>query len=177
MSATSDERFPARGRELAWLERVVAANCPVLGICLGAQLVARALGAAVERDPLGRAEVGYREVTPAPGGDAWLETTRHFYQWHRDVFELPRGAECFAQGSEFPNQGFRYGARVVGLQFHPEITRATIVRWTQNEARLRELGAPSRQAQLTDHRRYARAARSWLEQTVATLFGSATSSD
>lgn len=175
MSTGSDDRFPARRRELAWLERVLAGDRPVLGICLGAQLMARALGAAVERDPLGRTEVGYREVTPATEDDAWLDAPTHFYQWHRDVFELPSGAECFARGVDFPNQGFRYGSRILGLQFHPEITRATIERWTRNETRLRELGAPSREAQLADHLRHAGAARLWLERTIAALFRTVTS--
>lgn len=175
MSAISDERFPARRRELAWLADFVAADRPLLGICLGAQLIARTLGGTVERDPSGRTEVGYREVLPASELAEWSGAPTHFYQWHRDVFELPPGAQCVARGVEFPNQGFRYGARVWGLQFHPEITRATIERWTRNEERLRELGAPSRDAQLADHRRHAKAVRHWLEQTAATLFGVADS--
>ncbi len=172
MSATSDVDFPARRTELAWIERAIDAQMPLLGICLGAQLVALALGARVGPHPGGRIEVGYTQVAPTDRAGPFLDAPMHFYQWHREAFELPAGAEHLVRGEDFPHQAFRYRERVLGLQFHPEITRPMIERWTRSGARrLQEPGAQPREAQLQAHARHASTVRGWLERTLATLFG------
>jgi GMP synthase-like glutamine amidotransferase len=125
-----------------WLEaekRVIAdaidADKRVLGVCLGAQLVARALGAAVTRNP--ETEIGWFEVRrPAA-------LTRHFadfperfeaFHWHGDTFALPRGAQLLMSSEACAHQAFEYGARVAAIQFHLEVTAANARDWLAHEA-------------------------------------------
>ncbi len=85
-------------------------NKPYLGICLGAQMLAHHLGARVYKHADGHAEVGYYPIRPTEAGrevvDPWPEQV---YQWHREGFDLPNGAELMAEGDSFPVQAFRYG--------------------------------------------------------------------
>ncbi|MGN6152954.1 MAG: type 1 glutamine amidotransferase [Lysobacteraceae bacterium] len=106
----------AFAEELAWLRRIVRERpaLPVLGICLGAQLLARALGGQVGRAAC--AEVGWSAVTIIDGAES---STLRVLQWHEDAFTVPPGATMIAVGTGHPVQGFRHGSRV-GLQFHPE---------------------------------------------------------
>ena len=132
MSAWEEERAPHLAVVRALLADAHAAGVPVLGVCLGAQMVARALGAEVRRAPA--PEIGWLAVepTPAAAGDALLgglrEPTR-VYQWHQDVFELPAGAELLASSAAAPHQAFRAGARTWGVQFHPEADAETFDDW------------------------------------------------
>jgi GMP synthase (glutamine-hydrolysing) len=107
--------------ERSWLGDALARGCPVLAVCLGAQLVAHRLGANVARLP--EAEMGWREVEVVDGdrprGVSVLE-------WHEDGFALPDGAEHIARSAACPVQGYRLGERVVGLQFHAEWTPAIV---------------------------------------------------
>lgn len=120
-------------RELDWLGTPLREEKPYLGICLGAQLMARRLGARVHVGEGKRGEIGYYAVNPTPEADALCGEAfpRHAYHWHFDGFDLPEGAQRLAAGCErYPNQAFRYGANVVGLQFHPEVTYQMMCRWT-----------------------------------------------
>ena len=108
--------------ELALLQGAVAADVPVLGLCFGSQLLARALGGTVERRPPG--EFGW--VRPAGVRDSPV-TTMPWFCWHDDAFELPPHAEPLAT-TDLCTQAYRAG-RNVGFQFHPEVDEATIARW------------------------------------------------
>jgi GMP synthase (glutamine-hydrolysing) len=117
-----DDTVPWLAAERAVLERAVETGVPVLGICFGAQHVARVLGGGVERAP--RAEVGWLDVESlapdvVPPGP-WL-------QWHRDRFTVPPGAELLARSPAGP-QAFRRGPHL-GVQFHPEVTPAIALDW------------------------------------------------
>ena len=135
-------------REIKWLETPLAEDKPLLGICLGAQMLARALGARVFSYDDKRSEIGYYPIEPTLVGDRLCLTSfpRTVYQWHSDGFDLPHGAELLAVGgADFPNQAYRYGPRAVGLQFHPEVTYHMMCRWTHRGAeRLTRPGALSR---------------------------------
>ena len=112
-------------REIDWLAAPLAEDKPLLGLCLGAQMVARALGARVFNYEDKRSEIGYYPIEPTPAGDRLcpFRFPRSVYQWHSDGFDLPEGAELLAAGgADFPNQAYRYGRQAVGLQFHPEVT-------------------------------------------------------
>jgi GMP synthase (glutamine-hydrolysing) len=128
MSANDDEDFVRR--EIAWIEVPLAANKPYLGICLGAQMMARLLGARVWSHPEGHVEIGYYPIRPtALGRDVCAVWPGHVYQWHREGFDLPRAAALLAEGDTFPVQAFRHGSGYA-LQFHPDVTHATMCRWT-----------------------------------------------
>jgi GMP synthase-like glutamine amidotransferase len=108
--------------EVAWLREVVAGGRPVLGICFGAQVLARALGGAVRRAPapqIGWIAVGTTDPARVPDGP-WMS-------WHEDVVEPPREAEVVAADAVGP-QAYAHG-RHLGLQFHPEVTPAVVEDW------------------------------------------------
>ncbi len=131
MSA-NDEHLDFIRAELAWIPTVLAQGTPYLGICLGGQLLARALGARVARHPGGLHEIGYAPVRPVVAGHEVFPAPMHVYQWHNEGFDVAPGAELLAAGDVFAHQAFRYG-RAVGLQFHPEVTPAIVTRWTESD--------------------------------------------
>jgi GMP synthase (glutamine-hydrolysing) len=142
MSANDCTTLPGIKAELNWLPKVLETDTPFLGICLGAQLMARVLGARVETHPQGRAEIGYVEIEPVYPDCQIFPEKMHVYQWHREGFELPRDCTLLARGEHFENQAYRYGERVYGLQFHPEVTLEMKQIWTVKGAeRLKMPGA------------------------------------
>lgn len=129
MSA-NDDSLPFIREELAWIPRWVATGKPFLGICLGAQLMARAYGARVAPDPAGRFEIGYFALRPTATGRDFFPPDLHVYQWHGEGFEVPKGGALLACGEIFPNQAFRLGSAAFGVQFHPDVTPTIMRRWT-----------------------------------------------
>lgn len=125
MNVDQDATLPWLGPEKEFLRRCIDRGTPVLGICLGGQLIARALGARVVRNP--QKEIGWFDVTRAPGaelhplGKHWPDRVELFH-WHGDTFELPEGAVLLASSAACPNQAFAWGDRVLALQFHCEFT-------------------------------------------------------
>ena len=170
MSVNDNE--PYLQAELAWIKQVLLAKLPYLGICLGAQLLAKVLGAKVKPHAKGLEEIGYYPVYSTEEGTGLFPKTLTIYQWHKEGFELPEGAVLLAEGKDFPNQAFRWGdspregevGRTYGLQFHPEMTADMVDFWTEHGAHL--LGAPNtqtREAQMSAHKRYSPAVDQWLE--------------
>ena len=120
------------------------AGVPVLGICLGAQLIAAALGAAIVRNPV--KEIGWSTVRPTAAGSRdplfkHLGKAEQIFQWHGDTFHLPEGAELLAETDACKNQAFRYAGNVYGLQFHLEVDQALIRRWLSTPAMHNEIAA------------------------------------
>lgn len=139
-------------RELRWIDVPLKEGKPFLGICLGGQLLARALGHRVYSHPQGRAEIGYYPIRPTAEGRALCAAPfpERVYQWHREGFDLPAGAALLAEGDDFEAQAFRYGAAAYGLQFHPEVTYAMMCRWTvKAHERMALPGAHPRHAHLS----------------------------
>lgn len=132
MSVHQQDEFPHLAWEAEAIRRAVARGMPVLGICLGAQLIAHAFGASVRKGPV--TEIGWYEITPTADALsdpvlAPLSAPRQIFQWHQDVFELPDEAVHLASSAGCPNQAFRLGEKVYGFQFHLEVDEALIERW------------------------------------------------
>lgn len=166
MSA-NDDHLPAIRSELDWIPEVVASGCPLFGVCLGAQLVARALGAAVYKQPRGVWEIGYCPVDPTPaGGDVFRRGRQHFYSWHQDGFDIPVGAELLGSGdAAFPNQAFRFGASTYAVQFHPEAPSRLFTQWIESSPGFeRHPGSHDRQRQLNDAALYEDGVDVWLSE-------------
>jgi GMP synthase (glutamine-hydrolysing) len=150
--------------EIEWIKVPLREQKPFLGICLGAQMLARQLGAAVGEHPEGLAEVGYYPIRVTAAGHcvtaAWPSVV---YQWHREGFDLPAGAELLAEGDLFRVQAFRYGGAAYGIQFHAEVTHAMMCRWiTRGHERLALPGAKPRAAHFIDRPVYDLAIRTWM---------------
>jgi GMP synthase (glutamine-hydrolysing) len=129
MNADEVERFPGLAAEREWLAEAVRRELPVLGICLGAQLLARALGAEVR--PGEKKEIGFAPVKmsdpddPVLGG---LSPGTDVLHWHGDVFDLPDGAQSLASSALTAHQAFRLGS-AWGVLFHPEADLALVEAW------------------------------------------------
>ncbi len=106
-SANDCDKHPWVRDELCWIEQFMLSQRPLLGICLGGQLIARALGARVERHPDQLEEIGFRPLYPAPGKQHFVAAGQLMFQWHIEGFTLPDGAELLAYGDEFPNQAIK----------------------------------------------------------------------
>jgi GMP synthase (glutamine-hydrolysing) len=166
MSANDKDDFVRR--EIDWLAVPLKEGKPFLGICLGAQMLAQQLGGKVYVHPQGHAEVGYYPIRPtAVGLSVCASWPDHVYQWHREGFDLPAGAELIAEGDAFPVQAFRYGGAAFALQFHPDVTHATICRWTtRGHERTLLPGAKRRAEHFADRAVHDFAARAWLAAFV-----------
>lgn len=155
---------PYLQHEIDWIAHYVESGRPYLGICLGGQLLARALDARVARHPESVNEIGYYRIAPTPAGAADFDGPLHVYHWHQEGFEVPHGAELLAVGESFPNQAFRYGAHAYGLQFHPEVTAGVLRRWLDTAAdHLVRPGAQPRDMQLADCPRFDPPMHVWLD--------------
>lgn len=143
-------------------------NKPFLGLCLGAQMLARHLGGKVSTHQGGLMEIGYYPIRPTSEGHAFADNLgapwpTHVYHWHREGFDAPRGAVALAEGDDFPVQAIQVGDSAFGFQFHPEVTHAMVYRWTTLAAA--RLNAPGAQAAHLHHRgrfMYDPAVRLWL---------------
>ncbi len=145
---SANDRLPFLRQEERMIRDAMARRQPVLGICLGSQLIARALGAEVRRNPA--SEIGWfpLRLSEAASIDpllSALHANETVFHWHSDTWDLPPGATLLASSERCAHQAFRVGDRVYGFQFHPEVTPAMIADWCTQDANcgdLRELAAP-----------------------------------
>lgn len=166
---SANDPNPFIREETALLERALRADVPALGICLGAQLMARALGASVATHADGMCEIGYYPLRATAAGEALMPWPGYVYHWHSEGFEVPDGAELLATGEAFPNQAFRYGRNAYGLQFHPEVTREMMAAWTVRGAHmLTRPGAQPAEAHLDGFCRHDDAVCRWLDAFLDT---------
>ena len=143
-----NDGLPYLERETAMLRDALARRQPVLGVCLGSQLLARAAGAKVY--PNARKEIGWFEIGLTADGLAdpvlrEVQPRRTVFHWHGETFDLPAGARWLAQSAACRHQAFRIGTNAYGLQFHLEVTPEMIAEWQLQDVNcgdVRELDGP-----------------------------------
>ncbi len=146
MSVNDAHRLPHLNTEMRLIEQALRRSLPLLGICLGAQLIAKTLGARVY--PNAEKEIGWYDVSPTDHAEsdpllAEFQPTEKIFQWHGETFEIPKAGLHLAFSSLCANQAFRYGANVYGFQFHLEVDEPMIHRWlrvAENKKEILALG-------------------------------------
>jgi GMP synthase (glutamine-hydrolysing) len=163
MSANDSDEFVKA--EIDWLAVPLGEEKPFLGVCLGAQMLAKHLGARVFGHHDGLCEIGYFAIEATEHGRSVVERwPGHVYQWHREGFDLPAGAVLLARGEVFETQAMRVGPAAYGIQFHPELTFAMMNRWTVKGAeRLMIPGAQARSQHFHGRRIHDGPVRDWLD--------------
>lgn len=173
--SANDDHLPGIRAELDWLESTaLPAGRPLLGICLGAQQMARVLGARVGPHPEGLVEIGYHQIAPTGACDRFMGEAGMFYQWHSETFEIPADAVHLAHSESFPGQAFRHGEKAYAIEFHPEMTLDMINRWCTSESGSRKLslrGARPHEEHVTGYETHSARTDSWLNGFLDTLFG------
>lgn len=132
MNADQIDAHPNLVTEVEIIREAVERDMSVLGICLGAQLLAKALGGSVARNKV--PEIGWHHVQLTEAGArepilAAFDRSQEVFQWHEDGISLPPNAVCLARSAVSPVQAFRYGEHAFGFQFHLEASRTLIERW------------------------------------------------
>ncbi len=132
MNVNETDKCPFLDVEDGLIKRAIEKDIPVLGICLGAQLIAKSLGAQVTKNR--EKEIGWYPLKVTDEGRKdklfkHLSVVETVFQWHGDTFEIPRGATHLAESALCPNQAFRFGSSVYGLQFHIEVMPEMILEW------------------------------------------------
>jgi GMP synthase-like glutamine amidotransferase len=131
MSVNDEDKFPWLIKEKQFIREFISARKPVLGICLGSQLIASALGARVY--PNKEKEIGWFLVNglqPLPQSCFQFPVSFTPLHWHGETFDLPAGAVLLATSEACHNQAFQYGKKVLAIQFHPEATEETLQDFT-----------------------------------------------
>ena len=130
ISVNQQEAYPFITDEIALIRQRIEQGKAVLGVCLGAQMIAKALGASVYKAEA--KELGFKPLQISPVGMS--SPIRHLHtmpvlHWHGETFDLPDGALLLASTDICPHQAFAYGAHVLAIQFHPEVTTTGLERW------------------------------------------------
>jgi GMP synthase-like glutamine amidotransferase len=145
MSVSESDIYPYIVRETDLAGEFIRKGKKVLGICLGAQIMAKALGARVFAGP--QKEIGWYDIVLTEGGvrDPLMKRLAmqprgnvacnkfRVFHWHGETFDMPEGAEWLAKSDLYPHQSFRYGAGAYAFQFHIEVTKDMIYEWLRNE--------------------------------------------
>ena len=171
------DQYPYLRDESQWIEQGLKQDIPILGLCLGAQLLAHVLGASVAPHEEGVQEFGLYPVESINPELGFVPD--HFFavHFHSRGFEIPKGAEALAAGDIFPNQAFRYGPKVLGTQFHPECTLAILRRWQALEvAPWHKPGVQAREEQDRLAAKHLDNTQHWFEQLLGDFFASPPSS-
>ena len=177
---TQLNQMPYLQTEVDWILACIEADVPVIGICLGAQLLAHALGGEVANHTDGLCEYGYEPIYPVNdpkndnGNDCkWISEPMHMVQAHFQGFTLPPDTKALARGDNFPHQAFSYNNKAFGFQFHPEVHSDMFEQWLNadwaDEFKAMT-GARPDPRQLPDNRQYNAAQTQWFKGFLDRLF-------
>ncbi len=136
MNVYEEDRYPFLKSEDTFLKKALREQIPVLGICLGAQLLAKAAGARIMKSP--EKEIGWYKVSLTKEGlkDDFFQSlpaVLNIFQWHEDTFQVPKNGNLLAESDLCKNQAFKVGKNAYGLQFHIEVTTQMIEEWVKIE--------------------------------------------
>lgn len=159
--------------ELHFIEQCIQYDKAFFGICLGAQMLARVLGAQVRKHPEELQEIGFHQVNPTAEGADFMAEPLTVMQWHSEGFDLPSGTTLMARSADFPNQAFQLNKRVVGVQFHPEVNPDVLRVWHEHNRIRRpgQLNDEIRQNQLEDAMHHDAAISRWLDSFLTRWAG------
>ncbi|MEP0518928.1 MAG: glutamine amidotransferase [Hyphomicrobiales bacterium] len=162
MSANDDHDYIHR--EIDWCASCMTQQVPFLGICLGAQMLVRALGGKVRAHPDDHTEIGYYPLEATDEGSALLpDWPSMIYQWHREGFDVPKGGKLLATSEVFREQAYSIGPSTFGVQFHTELTEAMMRRWlVRGRDRLTLPNAQQRRAHMEGRLMYDGPILDWL---------------
>jgi GMP synthase-like glutamine amidotransferase len=134
MNVYEEDRYPFLRKEDLFIKESIQRGRNLLGICLGAQLIAKALGAKVFRSPV--KEIGWYDMVLTEEGSrdhlfSHFPETFPVFQWHKDTFDIPKAGKLIATSNPVLHQAFRYGENAYGLQFHLEVPGEMIQEWME----------------------------------------------
>jgi GMP synthase (glutamine-hydrolysing) len=169
-----EDRHPFLNDEADWIRACMAQGIPLLGICQGAQQIARVLEAEVGPYAQPVHEFGNYPISPTPEGRDFLPGTLHMTQAHFHTFAIPEGAVHLASSPLYPNRAFRHGVRTYAFQFHPEVTIEGFRRWQSYPwAAFGKPGAQSKAEQDALMAEHDAAQADWFYDFLSRLFGTA----
>ena len=152
--------------EINWISNVLKDEKPFLGICLGAQMLAKNLGGEIKRSDDRSIEVGFYDLKPTGCGHQIFKHQKTFFQWHREGFHTPTDCEVLAEGDMFRENAFRYG-KAYGIQFHPEVNFKMHSMWLHYAGYMtKERGAQERYHQMNLRQKHAKKISMWLDTFI-----------
>tara|TARA_B100000029_G_scaffold514825_1_gene619182 strand:+ start:3077 stop:3775 length:699 start_codon:yes stop_codon:yes gene_type:complete len=126
--SVNDDNIDFIQYEMKWLKVVIESGKPFLGICLGAQMLAKYLGGDVKKIDCNSSEIGFYEILPSDSSTNIFNEQKIFFQWHSEGFNLPKDSTLLASGNKFKVQAFKH-ANCYAIQFHPEVNFKLHLRW------------------------------------------------
>lgn len=176
-NAYDEDKHPFLRDEYRIIEDALKTDTPLIGICQGAQMIARALGAWVGAPEHGNHEFGYYEVSPTEAGRSFMPEPLHLVQFHFHTFDIPDGAVHLARSELFENQAFSYGQNCLALQFHAEVTQTGFQRWMQKTDAYGKPGMQTAEVQAHLMRQHDPLQHRWFMSLLDQVFGASQQAD
>jgi len=173
-NVTELDDLPYLQREVEWIQSCIDAQTPVIGICLGAQLLAHALGGSVLPHADGLCEFGYETIYPTNAkNNSWIDKPYKMVQAHFQGFTVPPNCTELATGTRFAHQAFHYQEIAFGFQFHPEVSQTMFSEWQRHDWAnefYNASGAQPRVEASDDNERYNATQKQWFCNVLDRIF-------